>query len=90
METKLKLQREWEKRSKLYAEGDTLWAEANKLYAERDNPRAEGYRLCAEGNKLYAEGDTLWITAVIAEYGNCKVTWVGEDCLLNNGDLYKR
>ena len=70
----LPLQKEWETRIALRAEGDKLYAEGNKLYAE--------------GNKLRAEGDLVFINAVIAHYGNVKIDRIGDDWIIN-GDTYK-
>ena len=63
----MKLQVQWQARSKLRAEGHKLWAEGHKLraegaklWAEGDKLRAEGDKLWAEGDKLRAEGAKLW------------------------------
>ena len=91
----LPLQKEWEQRKQMYAEGRKLCAEGHKLcaegdtlYAEGRKLRAEGDKLCAEGSKLYAEGDILWCKAIIHKYGNCKIEWRHSDCHLENGDIY--
>ena len=90
-----KLQKEWEERCKLYAEGDKLWAEGDKLYAEGDKLWAEGDKLYAEGDKLRAEGDLIFINAVIKTFGNIKLerkNWHDDkhsyECHLDNGEVY--
>lgn len=81
---KLPLAKSWDRRLK-------LWAEGNKL-------RAEGYKLWAEVNKLWtagyariAAGDKLWEDAV--KDANENHTWIwrndGYDCKLTNGDVYR-
>ena len=53
---------------------------------------AESSKLRAEGRKLVAEGNTSFLSAVIETFGNIFLTWSkrdeGEDCLLENGELY--
>ena len=83
------LQKEWEERCKLHAEGSKLWSEGSKLLAEGDKLYAEGYKLWSEGRKLHAEGnklhaegyklraegDLIFINAVIKTFGNIKLEW---------------
>ena len=70
----LYLQRAWNKRNKLYAEGNKLYAEGDKLYTE-------GGKLYAEGGKLRAEGDLLWINAIIKAYGpQTEIKYTSEGC----------
>ena len=79
----MKLQKEWEQRLKLHAEGNKLHAEGNKLHAE--------------GSKLRAEGDRLWAEAILKAYGkNIKIEWKNwnkkynsYECHLENGEVYK-
>ena len=71
----LYLQRAWNKRNKLYAEGDKLYAEGCKLYTE--------------GGKLYAEGRLAWINAVIKVYGpKTEIKYTSEGCEVM-GVVYK-
>ena len=84
----LYLQRAWNKRNKLYAEGNKLYAEGDKLCAEGDKLYEEGGKLWAEGGKLYAEGgklraagDLLWINAIIKAYGpQTEIKYTSEGC----------
>lgn len=85
----MKLQKEWEQRLKLIAEGNKLTAEGYKLQAEGDKLCAEGGKLYAKGiklwgegnklwaesDKLYAKGNKLWAEAVLKAYGNIKLEW---------------
>jgi hypothetical protein len=77
-----KLQKAWNERMKLRAEGDKLWAEGNKLWAEGNKLRAEGDKLRAEGNKLYAEGNLVFRNAVRSAYGNVEIKWEGDDAIV--------
>ncbi len=81
------LQKEWDERCKLRAEGDKLWDEAHKLYAE-------GRKLCDEGDKLHAKSYTLrvkgyklWRNALDA--AGLTMTWSSSTtCTLSNGEIY--
>ena len=79
--------KEWNKRKKLYAEGEKLYAEGYKL-------RAEGDKLYAEGYKLRAEGDKIFFSAITAKFGNIKITkriWNKNNepsFHLENGEVY--
>ena len=83
-------------RLKLRAEGDKLRAEGNKLRAEGSKFRAEGGKLYAEGDKLYsegdklyAEGDLIWINTILKIYGNIKIEWKNDNCILEGGEVFK-
>jgi len=85
----LYLQRAWNKRNKLYAEGDKLYAEGCKLYEEGGKLYVEGHKLCAEGDKLYEEGRLAWINAVIKVYGpKTEIKYTSEGCEVM-GVVYK-
>ena len=86
----------WERRCKLYAEGDKLYAGGDKLRAEGDKLCAGGSKLYAGGSKLYAEGrklcaegDIVFLEAVIAMYGDIVLTWTAGGCTLGNGRTFK-
>jgi len=65
----LPLQKEWEERKRLIAEGEKLLEEGNKLWDE-------GNKLWDEGNKLREEANKLWYDAVERHYGkDVKVRW---------------
>ena len=96
----LTLEIAWEKRLKLYAEGDKLkaevtklWAEGTKLRAEGEKLYAEGDKLRAEGDKLRAEGDKLWAEAILEIKGNIKLEWKyvknEYECHLETGEVFK-
>jgi len=70
------LQKEWEERKRLIAEGDKLWDEGMKLWDEGDKLWDEGMKLWEESSKLWDEGDKLWNDAVERHYGkDVKVRW---------------
>ena len=89
----LTLKAQWNARLKLWAEGDKLRAEGSKLWAEGDKLRAEGSKLGAECDKLGAEGGKLWDEGIRDVFGNVTIEWIwrngGEDCKLENGEVYK-
>ncbi len=84
----LTLEKEWNERKKLRAEGNKLRAEGDKLYVEGDKLYAEGYKLRAEGYKLFAEGDLFFINAVIAKFGNVDISYDGNDWIVQ-GERYE-
>lgn len=90
-----KLQKEWNERLKLRAEGDNLYTKGNNLRADGDNFYAEGNKLHSEGKKLYIEGDLVFINAILRENGNIKMEWKNwnekngsYECHLENGEIY--
>ena len=90
MKKKTSLKRIWNRRLKLFAEGNKLYAEGNKLFAESNKLRAEGYKLDVEGDKLNAEGDKLWADAILEVHGNIKMEWMPNgDCKLETGEIFK-
>ena len=67
-----------EKKAKL----DATWQERLKLGVEVQ-------KLYAEGKKLHAEGNLIWAQVILDVYGNIKMKWVGKDCHLENGMIFK-
>lgn len=69
--------------AQLYARGRE--ANANAAYKE-----AMGAKEFAKAENLRAQGDIVWADAVVAAYGDIKITWREPDhaCVLANGDIY--
>ena len=65
------------------------WNTRQKLWAEGDKLRAEGEKLWAEGSKLRAEGSKLWAESIIKNLGNIKIEWRKNECHLENGWIFK-
>lgn len=40
------------------------------------------------GSLVYAEGDKLWAEAILETYGNIKVEWKDDNCILETGEAF--
>jgi len=75
------LQKAWDERCKLRAEGDKLRAKGDKL-------RAEGYKLRAEGYKLWAESNLLFVNTIVEKHGpEVVVEWTDTGVIVNGEEF---
>lgn len=88
----LPLQAAWEARLKRRDEADAIWTSALDIRKRSTSQRAEVAMEWARAERIWAESEIDWISAVVAAYGNCVISWSWQskhgDCTLENGDTY--
>jgi hypothetical protein len=64
------------------------WTKRGELYIESYELREKARQLLFKADKKQEEGDKIWEDSIYKVYGNIKLHWLSNGCLLDNGQMY--